>query len=473
MIVFTRGFLAGFAALLFFQSVLTADPPSEVSREALSLQAEVPLSFEECCQKVLKHYPVLKRQNERVELALLSRYQAMTGLYPSVRGVSSVEMSDDPVTVFGMLLRQEKFSQNNLSISSLNSPRHRTNYNFALQGELPVFNAFQTISRIRSSSLFLKAEKLEKEFTAMESLLLATEAYLKVLAVEEIFRLVSEVGKEAGKDLRQAEELKAKGMVLGADFFAAKVTLGRINEMKDAANFQRKSVRAFLNILMGEDPERLFVLRGELPGDLRPPKPFREWLGEAYRARKDLAALEARIKAQGIETFREKTSILPRIKAFSALSLDTHDWSQSGNNYLMGVRGTMDIFDPDYLARWKKARHVESDLKDQGAVLRDKIARDIAEMAPRYEAYVANLPVVEGSMADAREAVEQTALLYREGRKSIADLLEMRGAYIESGVKRCEILSQGEFEHERLLFYSGLLDETRISEIGSRMEKGA
>jgi len=200
-----------FLGLFFFLAILMpvclwAETPSEVSMIPNGQASS--LTFEECYRKVAAHYPVLKRQNERIEIAIAEKYQSMAGMYPQIRGVSSVAMSDDPVTVFGMLLKQRKFTEDDFSLSRLNSPRHRTNFNFALQGEMPLFNAFQTISRIRSSSLFVKAARFEQEFLAMESLLLATEAYLKVLAAEEALSLIEKVKGSAEEDLRQAEGLK-------------------------------------------------------------------------------------------------------------------------------------------------------------------------------------------------------------------------------------------------------------------------
>jgi len=430
------------------------------------------LSFEECYRKVAAHYPVLRRQNERIEMAIAEKYQSLAGLYPQIRGVSSVATSDDPVTVFGMLLKQHKFSEDDFSLSRLNTPRHRTNFNFALQGEMPLFNAFQTISRIRSSSLFVKAARFEREFLAMDSLLLATEAYLRILAAEEELSLIGQVKSSAEEDLRQAEDLKNRGMVLGADFYAAKVILSRIERIREGVGFEIRSARAVLNILMGEDPEKLYVLQGNLPGKVREAQPLGDWLSRAYQSRKDLEALSSRLKAMGIEKFREKTTILPRINAFTALEEDTHDWRTGGDNYIMGFKGTMDIFDPTYWGRWKRANHAENELKEQMAILKDEIARSLADSVPRYESHLENLSILEQAVSDAGQATEQTALLYREGRKSIADLLEMRAAYLENAMKRVEVLSSAEFEYEKLLFLAGALDESHVGKIAERLEAG-
>jgi outer membrane protein TolC len=76
---------------------------------------------------------------------------------------------------------------------------------------------------------------------------------------------------------------------------------------------------------------------------------------------------------------------------------------------------------------------------------------------------------VNETLQNAEEAVRLTAGLYREGRKSIADLLEMRQVYLEFGLRRLEILYRLEYEDTRLLFLTGQLDETQIKEIAKRV----
>jgi len=259
-------------------------------------------------------------------------------------------------------------------------------------------------------------------------------------------------------------------MVLGADFYAAKVILSRMERAKEQISFGARSARAFLNILMGEHPGKIYILQGSLPREVRDPQPLEDWLTKAYQSRKDLEALQSRLKAMGIEKFREKTSILPRINAFSALEEDTHDWRTGGGNYIMGFKGTMDLFDPTYWGRWKRANHAENELKEQMAILKDEIARSLSDSAPRYESLLENLSILKRSVSDAEQATEQTAPLYREGRKSIADLLEMRCAYLENAMRQVEVLSLAEFEHEKLLFLAGLLDESCAGKISERLE---
>jgi len=189
--------LLGLAAVLAFTQLQAAGWAEETSPPAASL------NFKEAYQKILAYYPRLKSQKARAEEAVAEKFEAYAALFPKVEGLSSVTTGDDPVYVFGSHLRQEKFADGNFALSSLNSPRHRTNFSFALQGEMPLFNAFQTISRIRSARFLSKAEPRWETLTAMEASLLSVEGYLKGLLARDNLRRVREVEDAAQKDLQR------------------------------------------------------------------------------------------------------------------------------------------------------------------------------------------------------------------------------------------------------------------------------
>ena len=64
------------------------------------------LTFLDCYQKVLAHYPALKKRYEQLEQAKAGRNIAIADLFPHVQGVGSMTTTNDPVGVFGMLLQQ-------------------------------------------------------------------------------------------------------------------------------------------------------------------------------------------------------------------------------------------------------------------------------------------------------------------------------------------------------------------------------
>lgn len=428
------------------------------------------LTFLDCYQKVLAHYPALKKRYEQLEQTKAGRNIAIADLFPRIQGVGSMTTTDDPVGVFGMLLQQNKFTQADFALNKLNDPNHRTDFHFGLEGEMLLFDSFNTISKIRSALRRVKSADLEADFTEMEAGIVTLESYLGVLLAKEFLAIAAAMKAQSDKDLKQAEALNQKGLILGADFYAAKVTAAGIERERNRAQAMLKSSRMLMNILMGEDLESTWEPAGKLPEYVQDKGEVRVWIAKAYQERKDLAAMDQMIDAQRIETLREKTSFLPKFYGFGSLNEHTSDWHTGGQDFAVGFKGSMDFFDPTLPGRIQGAKHRYEELKADRQALRDEIARGLAGELTRFETVIVDLPVLKQASKDAEQASDLTAKLYQEGRKSIADLLEMRRASLMTAMEFKQVLFGLEVEYAKLLFLSGQLDESGIHLVNTRLK---
>jgi outer membrane protein TolC len=157
---------------------------------------------------------------------------------------------------------------------------------------------------------------------------------------------------------------------------------------------------------------------------------------------------------------------LPTVKAFGDATNDRDKISSSGgNNYAAGVVAEMPFFDPARGGRIKEAKARKDRLDHDIQLFKDSISRDIMEEVARHEALRDNLTVLKGMAEDAKEGVSLVVPLYSEGRKSIADLLEMRGSYLRSVQAYQKALMGLWLSEGRLLFLSGKLDETSMKKL--------
>lgn len=449
---------------LFSQTVFAAEVAAPAKKAGLEK-----LSFLDCYRKVLAHYPSLKKRYEKLEQTKAERNLAIADLFPHIRGIFGTETSDDPVFVFGSLLRQKAFTQQNFELNSLNSPRHRTNYHFGIEGEMLLFDSFNTISKIRSARRAVKSADLEADFTEMEAAIVTLESYLGILLAKELYNIAVEVRNASAEDLKQAKDLNDKGMILGADYYAAKVTAASIERETNRLKSMLKTSRMLMNVLMGEDPDFLWDPAGEFPASVRDKEDLQAWVARAYRQRPDLAALDQMIDAQRIESLRQKTSFLPKFYGFGSLDENSHDWHTGGQSFSVGFVGKMDFFDPDYPGRVKDANAKHKAIQADRDALRDGIARDLIQELARYETVTLDLPIMKSAHEDAKQATELTAKLHQEGRKSIADLLEMRRGYFETAAGFRNLLLALELEYAKLLFLSGQLTEDGIYAVNTRL----
>lgn len=452
--------------ILFAFGFLLFAPSQELVAEEI---AAVPASitFEKFYQKVLAYYPKLKQQGASVEIAIARKFQASAGFLPRIQGLASMTTSNDQVYVFGTLLRQRAFTQEDFSLSRLNNPSSRTNYNIGLHGEMPVFDSLQTVYKVKQAKHMVESAQYDEVFSKMEVLLIASDAYLHTIAIEKLLSVAEEACKNSEADIKQAHELKVKGMVLGADFYASKVIFGSLKTMKNELAGQKESMHALLNILMGEDPLSPIQLADALQEGSADNRSLKEWLQEAYKSRPDLHSIEETIHAQEADVSRERASFLPNISAFGDLNENTQNFNTGGGSFAVGLKGSMDIFEPSYFARVRIAKESLRKLEYDRNIAKDSIAKDVTDEYSRFMSFQANLPVLHEMTEDSGQAVDLTRPLYQEGRKSVADLLDMRQGYIKVYQAYYAALVGSKTSQARLLFLSGQLDESKTRKIFS------
>lgn len=451
-----KGILLVCAFLLFFsgKALGVEETPAAPSQ----------ITFREFCRKVLAYYPKLKQEGATVEMAISRKLQAVANFLPRINGFTSMTTSNDQVYVFGTLLRQRGFKQDDFSLARLNNPASRTNYDIGVRGEMPLFDSMQTIYKVKQAKHMLESSRYDEIFSTMEALLIASDAYFHTLAVESLLNIIDETCKNSEVDIKQAEELKDKGMVLGADFYAAKVVLGSLKNMKNDLAGQREALYALLNILMGESPLKPLQLADTIKEVRQDNKLLKDWLADAYEYRADLHSVEQLIEAQKADVSREKARMLPNISAFGDLRENTQDFNTGGGSFAVGIKGSIDVFDPEYFLRIKLARAALQKLEYQKDVVKDSISRDVIDGYMRLRSIHENVPLLYRMTEDANQAVNLTLPLYREGRKSIADLLEMRRAYVGTYQSYYFTMTDSKVSWARLLFLSGQLDESKVEQ---------
>ena len=424
------------------------------------------LTFKEFYQKVLVYYPKLKQQDCGVNAAIARKLEAVSGFLPRVQGIVSATRGDDPVFVFGSLLRENAFTQDNFALSSLNKPNPHTTYNVSLQGQMPIFDAFQTISRVKLAKLAIDSAKFEGSLTKMEAFLLAAESYLRAIAVDKMLATVNEVNQASEEDIKQADELKDKGLILGADFYAAKVMHGSIIQLKNQLLQEKQAAHILINILMGDDPLNLFEIKSEAADITQDNSQLQNWFEQAYKLRPEIAAVDKMIQAQDIEVSREKSTILPKVDAFAQVGQNTNSLkSGGGRDYTVGIKGQMDLFDPSYSARVNVSREALKKLESDRMILKDEITKDLTNEYVHYKTSQDNLPVTKKMVDDAKQAVDLMVPLYREGRKSIADLFQIRAVYLNVAQGYYTLAADSKASLTRLLFLSGQLDDQRLNDV--------
>ena len=159
------------------------------------------LSLSSYYQRVLDYYPIMKKQKAATDGANESKVLAASYKLPRVMMNASYVYSNDPVTVFGTLLRQNNFSQKNFDIESLNEPDPVKNLNMTLYAEVPIFDAFQTRYSVGSAENWIEASQHSEKLIRQQILAISTEIFLQTLLSRKISFLTKKSHEAALKDM--------------------------------------------------------------------------------------------------------------------------------------------------------------------------------------------------------------------------------------------------------------------------------
>ncbi len=418
-------------------------------------------------QNVLSYYPLLKKQKIMTNEA--GEFKKLAASYDKARVMinASYINSNDPVTVFGSLLRQNNFSQSNFDINSLNEPDPVNNFNMTLYAELPVFNAYQTKYSMRMAEYMAESSQYSEEIIKQQILLMAEETYLNTLLSSKILNIVKACRNKAMDDMKQADELKTKGVILGADFYSAKVIFSNIDQMLNQVNSQIKTSNAIFNILMGEKTEAPVQLSGKIRESFVSIPSLDELLSQCESERADLHAIRSAIKAKESELEKEKSTRLPKVSAFTSAEADTEKLNGTGTNYTAGIKGSFDLFDAGYKHRTETIRLKLEELKNDEILLKDELYKKVYVAFQEYNTTSENLKVFDQSFQDSKESIKLLEPLYNEGKKSIADLMQLRVVSLNAEISSLKARFQLESAALNLLFSAGILSEKHLNELSN------
>ncbi len=117
------------------------------------LFAQSPLSLSEAVQMGLQQNPQIEASAASKGAADTRIEQARSGRLPQVTYSESFQRSDNPVFVFGSLLTQHQFTQDNFDLGSLNKPNFLNNFQSQIRVNQTLYDFGRTKAQVRSAEL--------------------------------------------------------------------------------------------------------------------------------------------------------------------------------------------------------------------------------------------------------------------------------------------------------------------------------
>ncbi len=408
----------------------------------------VSLSLEEAVARAGEANPGLIAQQARARARTQLPLQATPAFLPSVSlGLQGVRTTD-PVAVFGLKLRQERFAMEDLALDALNRPGAYTGYNASATVQVPIL-APEGLFGFQAARKAAEAEAAGARRAAGATRFFTVEAYTgALLGAGQVEALDAALAAVRGH-VAQAEAMHAQGLVTGLDARMARLRASELEVQRLAAGAQAANALSALKAMLAfsEAVELLLTdpLGGEVapsacaePGEARsgaeraegaaptPPEAACAWEG-----RGDLRAWDAGVEAASHGLRKAWASQLPALAAFGSLGHYAHgapfrdgsgDWTVGiGISWapLQGLAGVGAV---------RAARAEESAARAQREAARRQAEVEVLQARRMLEAARAGAEVAAAARLEAEVALEQARVRYHAGSTPITELLDLQAA---------------------------------------------
>lgn len=413
------------------------------------------VSIEDAVQAALKNSPEMALATAGVILAESRLDMARSGYMPDIGMSASALQGDNPVDAFGTKLLQSRTTANDMQVDQLLDPRASRNVQGRLSLNVPIHTP-QLSNIIESARAACDSARENLRATRQDISAKAIQAYYDVLLTQSNLAAIQARITEAEGELEEASRLKNQGLVLGSDYHLARTMLGQLKQELIHTRARVKIARGALNIRMGRDADSNIELSGGLETTQLPDAD--DALQRAAGDRPDVRAARSDESAAVNDLQTESKSHLPVVRGFGDVEEDAYSLDRQSNNYRIGIRLTVPIFDPADRAREAMHRAARDRSRAWTDVVEDAADVDILGRFHEYQAVRESVPVARQTLEDAKEALRMFRQLYRNGRQSIADVLKGEFSLYQSQAGLNSTLRDVRVGYAELLRAAGRLD---------------
>lgn len=356
-------------------------------------------------------------------LAARGSYRMTNSLFlPEISVNYTGTLTNDPLSVFGYKLKQERVSQTDFDPAILNHPDAYENFNTSIQVQQPLLNLDGHYARKAAKNQY-EAATHQTRYTAQNIRYEVKKAYYLLELAAMSVKVLKQSVKAADEALKLTQQNERQGLVKKADVLEASVRLKeRQDQLRQAGN-QREAANEFLAHLLGLDLSTRIEASDTLVQEL-PQQHFTDSVSEIGN-RSDLQAWQKQIEAGQNMLQSEKMKFVPRVNAFG--SYEWNDRQIAGlavNNYLVGANLRWDLFN-GYKNRGSvqqaRAKLDQTRLQYQDYLSKSQMQVNNAKRRAKMSYY--QLRSKEMAREQAVESLRIRTNRFREGLEKTADLL--------------------------------------------------
>jgi outer membrane protein TolC len=257
----------------------------------------LPLSVKDAVEHALKHNLGLLLEQEAAATARGARWRALEDLLPNVRGTLGPRRQVINLEAFGFFVQPSIVGPFNV-------------YDARVFVSQPVLDV-AALNDARAASLNERAAKYGVKTARDLVVLVAVNLYLEAVAASSRVETTHAQQATAEALLKQAEDLKAAGMVAGIDVLRAQVQLQTQRQRSIAAENEHEKAKLLLERAIGLPVGQPIVLTDQIPYAPLPMPVLDQALAKAFESRSDYLAAKSRLEAAHAAHKAAAAGVLP------------------------------------------------------------------------------------------------------------------------------------------------------------------
>jgi len=379
------------------------------------------VTLETCIKTALENNPGIQAGITRIHEAKYMIKQAESAYYPRLYLSGAYSVTDNPPQAFMMSLNQKDLDMADPGFDP-NDPDDTDNMRLSIGLKYRIYDGGVKSIHVQMAKESKQLRELGLRAVQNELIHQVTRGYYGVLQAQSFVAVQEESVKSLEENLRIATARFNAGSAVKTDVLNLEVKLAQAREDTIRAKNGVRLAIASLNTAIGSD----LILTNGLP------VPAREEIREKPESL-DFSVIENRPELKVTHTLSnikehsyEKVSRehRPTMSAFGSYDLDSGDFSEFENSYLMGVMAEWEFFDG--YQRQNKARVAKAQwqtAKKETLKARNDLRLDLQQAYLKALDAWERLGVSEKSIESAGEALRITSELYKQGVAEISVLL--------------------------------------------------
>jgi outer membrane protein TolC len=431
-------------------SLATAAPPQDA-----------PLSLESAIALALEKNPAMTAAAAAADAAEARVDEAISTFLPRLDYIESFHRSDNPVFVFGTLLNQGRFTEDNFNVGKLNSPDALNNFQSAFAVRQTLFAGGSNRRALSGARLSRDATEEGRRQAQMNVIFAVVQAYYGVQVAERNFEVMEDAVAVAEEDIRRARALFDAGLATEADLLSIQVHGAHLQEQRIVASNLVEIRRAELNDRLGEPLDRrLSLLTPLTPGEAPEPRELQALEDLSLAESPEIRQARLDLESASIGHSQARSAFLPSVDLQAGWESDRESFTgPGGTNWMLGLSLRMNLFNG--LGDRARVREAEASLRETRArekEVENRVRLEVRRAFLDRDASRERLGVAEQAVAQARESHRITQARYEGGLANVTELLRSHNALLQAEVRHLGAVLEARLAAAALELATGTLE---------------